>query len=104
MPFGKYRGEFLTEIPPNYLRWLLRECDSIDSYLRRRVEEELYRRSDRDTKLQQEQPQQPPVDFKAILSRVHKEMAMRFHPDRGGHVEAMKAINCVMDRLKELTA
>jgi hypothetical protein len=29
-------------------------------------------------------------------------MAVRFHPDRGGSVEAMTAINVGYDRLKDL--
>jgi hypothetical protein len=26
-PFGKHRGEKITDIPRRYLGWLLRECD-----------------------------------------------------------------------------
>jgi len=27
MPFGKYKGEFVDELPADYIDWLLTECD-----------------------------------------------------------------------------
>jgi hypothetical protein len=27
MPWGKYKGEEIEDIPSGYLRWLARECD-----------------------------------------------------------------------------
>ena len=42
-------------------------------------------------------------DWSRIIRQWLHEMALEFHPDRGGHVEAMKAINIAADRLKELT-
>lgn len=27
MPFGKYKGEFVDELPADYVDWLLAECD-----------------------------------------------------------------------------
>lgn len=37
-----------------------------------------------------------------IVSKWYREMAMKFHPDRGGHHEAMVAINFAYERLKEM--
>jgi hypothetical protein len=30
MPFGKYKGRYLGEIPKDYLHWVLRSCDGLD--------------------------------------------------------------------------
>lgn len=38
MPFGKYRGEILADIPGDYLLWLLRNCRSIKPELRYAIE------------------------------------------------------------------
>lgn len=38
MPFGKHKGQPLTEIPIDYLQWLLRQ-DNIDPYLREALEQ-----------------------------------------------------------------
>lgn len=27
MPFGKYKGEYVDELPADYIDWLLTECD-----------------------------------------------------------------------------
>lgn len=34
MPFGKHRGAFLKELPPNYVWWLLNKADNLDADLR----------------------------------------------------------------------
>ena len=38
MPFGKYRGTALTELPLDYAQWLLRQND-LDAYLREALEQ-----------------------------------------------------------------
>ena len=100
MPFGKYKGELIEHIPTDYLKWLFRECN-LRPPLCYAVERELaIRRTDAAS--------DPPAAQAApawanIIRKWHREMALKFHPDRGGHVEAMKAINHAADRLKELT-
>ena len=37
-----------------------------------------------------------------VVRTWHREMVLKFHPDRGGSNEAMQAINTAHDRLKEL--
>ncbi|HUY93325.1 MAG TPA: DUF3820 family protein [Pirellulales bacterium] len=38
MPFGKHRGLRVTEVPHDYLRWLLRNGMELDGDLRREIE------------------------------------------------------------------
>jgi hypothetical protein len=44
MPFGKYKGRPLNEVPMDYLRWLVRECSGLHSTLRQAVRQEIARR------------------------------------------------------------
>lgn len=38
MPFGKHRGELLTDIPKNYLTWMLNNMDNIQPNLRAAID------------------------------------------------------------------
>jgi hypothetical protein len=38
MPFGKHKGKPLGEVPKDYLQWLLRKADRMDSDTREAVE------------------------------------------------------------------
>lgn len=44
MPFGKWRGHLIEDIPSDYLGWALRGMDHADEELRRQMREELNRR------------------------------------------------------------
>src|SRR5262245_39258080 len=37
MPFGRYRGRPLVDLPTDYLRWLVRECRGLSAGLRRQA-------------------------------------------------------------------
>lgn len=39
MPFGKHKGARLSEIPHDYLRWLLSSADNLTPAFRREIEE-----------------------------------------------------------------
>lgn len=127
MPFGKHRGQYLHEVPTSYLEWCLSNLQDLDSQLRAAMQEALdgqaaeqgersestsgrWRQQSEARQRYQRREQEPPpepgrqlVELKAIIRMWHREMAMKFHPDRGGSVEAMAAINAAHDRLKKLT-
>jgi len=42
MPFGKYRGEPLEDIPPSYLIWVLENCRNIKTSLRTAIYNVIY--------------------------------------------------------------
>jgi hypothetical protein len=44
----------------------------------------------------------PPVQWSGIIRHWSHGLAHDFHPDRGGSVEIMKALNIAHDRLREL--
>jgi Putative quorum-sensing-regulated virulence factor len=104
MPFGRYRGHRLVDLPDPYLTWLL-TLDLRDP-LRTTVHAEARRRGlvghgddhgvpDRDL-------------AEAIVDAGRRTLARRHHPDIGGHHDQMVAINNVADwliaRVRELHA
>jgi hypothetical protein len=97
MHFGKYKGYPFTEIPEDYLRWVLRTCCEDRPRLRKQIEEFLG--------TEESTPSEQATAISDLGSRVsqwYREMNMKFHPDRFGSHEAMTAINTAYLRLKEL--
>lgn len=104
MPFGKYRGRDVADLPEDYTIWLL-EHVRLRPTLRRAVEArlgllELERLRD---ELRAECAQLMGELDNDTIGRWYREMARRFHPDAGGSHEAMKAINAGKELLLELT-
>jgi hypothetical protein len=88
MPFGKHKGEELEDIPVGYLEWVLENCTNIKPWLRDAICEVLG--IDAPTS----RPRAPsPKMPDGIVGRWYSELVKRWHPDRGGSVEAMQAIN-----------
>lgn len=108
MTFGKYRGEHISDVPSDYLQWAFEECDQLPRWVLEEIRRELDQRGRRARRTERppEEPSKPrahpPVDWSTVITKWHREMSMRFHPDRGGSVEAMQAINHATDRLREL--
>lgn len=87
MPFGKYQGCYVEDLPQNYLRWLWENIDLREpllSAVQDSLQEtmDIVKHPDRDT-----------------LKRVYREMARKWHPDRGGSTTAMQAVNDFYERL-----
>ena len=96
MPWGKYKDQLLRDIPPKYLLYVLRSRRPLPPGLRREIRELLGEEA-------AGVDQAPSTgDWQALLRRWHREMVLRFHPDRGGSHEAMAALNLAYERLKEL--
>lgn len=100
IPFGRYRGELLEDVPMGYLRWL---CGiELREPLRTDVEEELRRR--------QANPGAAPVCLPAPVQEAAREiiaagfrtLAKNKHPDAGGSHEAMLNLTAARDALAEL--
>jgi hypothetical protein len=112
MPFGKWKGRLLTAIPYSYLSWLLREATTIDDDLYDAVQAELRRRlvdgdaGDDGGSARGRQGGSAGGGLEArlpdLIQQWYREMALAYHPDRGGSHEAMKAISRAHERLREL--
>jgi hypothetical protein len=100
MPFGKYEGQFMEEIPSSYLEWVLTFAYS--EWLKDGIEEELGQREKepdiRDT------PSQDNMREHAlkIISSGRKAQMHKHHPDAGGTDEAAQGVNLAHDWLQLL--
>jgi|SRR5579871_626496 len=112
MPFGKYRGEPLSEIPTGYLRWVLDTCELRSEDLRDAIEEELESREasrreapprsesgSRNTGTAPPPPSIAKEELRKILRDWYRSLAARFHHDRGNDQNIMRALNVARDEL-----
>jgi hypothetical protein len=95
MPFGRHRGVLLTEVPPDYLAWLLGL--ELREPLRSAVAAEAERR--------QRNAHTPPAPHtprlardalplaEQIITAGYRSLAQKHHPDRGGETRAMQRLN-----------
>ena len=91
MPFGKHRDQLLTDIPIDYLQWVLDNCTRMSPALRTAIQEVL-----------DEPCTENGLTLSSIVSIWYRTLASEFHPDHGGSHEAMKAVNGGRDVLVEL--
>lgn len=106
IPWGKYRGQDLTEIPLSYLVWLLEEAENLKPFLREAIREEVGRR------LGFHKPQQPLVvrvdglDEEKLLAKLNawwRSALLKAHPDKEtGDVRIAQQINRIRDDLEEI--
>lgn len=107
MPFGKHKGEPLGEVPTDYLVWVHAKRIRNPPWLLGAVEAELQRRRNRDRYSSSPPPQQSQttsgtsVQVADAVRRWFAKLALQYHPDRGGSVEAMRIVNQAHDLLKK---
>lgn len=93
MPFGRYVGQPLREVPDDYLTWLARSIELYEPLKSAVVAEIHYR----------EQPQRPnPAGQQLDVRAWFRRMSLQFHPDHGGSAEAMKALEAGRKLLEEM--
>jgi hypothetical protein len=114
MPFGKYAGWELEEIPADYLTWLLTielkpwlreavadECERRADERERRWEEHERRREERERRTAPPPPVGPvicfPLEEVPLIRRVFdagfRSLVKKLHPDAGGDVREMQRLN-----------
>ncbi len=96
MPFGRYRGWELEELPDSYLEWLMFEI-VLREPLRSAVRREFAARSRR---REYEATAISTLDTDRIRE-IYRDLAWQYHPDRiGGNGDVMKGINIFYERLQ----
>lgn len=111
MPFGKYIGVELRDLPEDYLDWLL--TIELRTRLRNAVEEEYFLRFRR---YPDAQPSHHPTQVGIYVDRTqvtlvglvfnegYRAVARRFHPDTGGDVQQMQVLNALAESVREQLA
>jgi hypothetical protein len=95
MPFGRYRGELLKNLPFTYLEWLM-SLDDLRQPLRSHLEEEYRRR-------EFSQKAEPVIDPRIVDELVGaglRSLSKKYHPDMGGDHNRMISLNCTADWLR----
>ena len=92
MPFGKFRGQPITDIPSSYLVFVAEQCQNVDPSLLALVRLEVASR------YSQFALTRPAID-KAYMVDWIRRASLHAHPDRGGSVGMMKLVNELRERL-----
>ena len=83
MPFGKFKGYEIRDLPDNYLGWLYEIVEP--GYLADCVYAEYQHRFGEDFK-------SAPPRVREIIEAGFKALALKYHPDVGGSGDAMREI------------
>jgi len=117
--FGKYEGEFIEDVPTDYLEWCLDNLKDMKLPLRAAFRAELKRRGALDEPAhnricprcealaRQRDSERAALAYQADdLRRTwdgwYRRLTLLLHPDRGGDTESMKLLNNANDELTEL--
>jgi Putative quorum-sensing-regulated virulence factor len=114
MTFGKYKGKRINKLPTEYLTWCLNKCDTLTDEYRTAIEEELAAREGKPPEDETDEAPEAatgarPPRISAVgqsligeVRMLFRNMAFKYHPDRGGSDEAMQALNDFHDQVQEL--
>jgi hypothetical protein len=104
MPWGKFAGQPLHELPLGYLGWALEEAQSLNFELRKAIQDEIKRC------LGVDDPPRWPLALvpgpetadaaNELIVAGFRVVAMKAHPDRGGSHHAMLAATAARDWLR----
>ena len=99
MPFGKYRGTLIEDIPTDYLEWVVEVIDSHNPRLLEAIKDEL---SMRHASSETSRPVET-WTVRRIIEVGRRALAKKYHPDYGGNHEQMVALNNAGDWLLRQT-
>jgi Putative quorum-sensing-regulated virulence factor len=95
IPFGKYNGKLLTDLPDQYIAWLLSPGVELREPLRQSVVGEASRRER--VREAERAAALVTADVVAAANEIIKQgvrvLTRINHPDAGGSVDTMKAVN-----------
>jgi hypothetical protein len=99
MPFGKFKGWLLEDLPDWYIPWILANID-LREPLRSGIEREYQRRE-----AAEEQTDVVPAELikmaEQIVSVGYRSLALKCHPDAGGDHRTMAGLNAAVAFLRK---
>jgi hypothetical protein len=99
MPFGRYRGRLLSELPDDYLGWLA-TLDDLRKPLARAVAQEVRRRQDWAAESAPRITAPAPRLALEIVNVGFRRLAIQLHPDAGGDHTDMQELNAAVEWLR----
>lgn len=109
MPFGKYKGKVLENLPVGYLDWVLDWMNSEESGWMSHRRAQLWDALDKEWERRKSGPNgnlRLPPSAKRLLPEFilvgYKAMARRYHPDVGGTKDQMIALTELKKALEKL--
>jgi hypothetical protein len=107
MPFGKYRGVEVQDLPDSYICWLVDEVD-LFGQLRLDVHREYFHRLHQaESRNQGATIRIEPADVelaRLIVNHGYRSASKLFHPDAGGDPAMMVKLNGVVESLRSQLA
>jgi hypothetical protein len=88
----------LDQIPVSYLAWVLENCSNASPVLRLAIWKVLDSCPDDGPAARPEAP----ANWAEVVTQWYRQMALRYHPDRGGTDAEMKVVNDAYERLQKL--
>lgn len=98
LPFGKYRGIPLDQVPKNYLVWCLDTINDLRPALRKAIELEVF--GDH-----QDYEAGKVAGVKLAIDSIkswHRKEAITHHPDKGGDRKTMALVNVLRDEIVQV--
>jgi hypothetical protein len=100
MPFGKFRGWPLPDLPDDYLRWL-RTLPTLREPLRSAIAEEWARRGEGRSGVGSLAAEVRPL-VEEVVAVGYRQLAKVHHPDHGGAKRTMQRLNDAVDWLRRV--
>jgi uncharacterized protein (DUF3820 family) len=98
MPFGKFRGQEVAELPASYLVWCWENVALRSPELRLAIQEAICQRLQTEGVL-------PPPWRQGWFQQVYRLLCREFHPDRrSGSDEGMRAINRLAELVQQVAS
>lgn len=104
MPFGKYKGIDVREIPDDYLEWVWRECTVTSLWLKRYLEQmfgPMPNQAEPEVKRVYESQTKVMILIDGVMKNWGRRLTLKYHPDRGGSHEQMLVVNEAVESLKK---
>jgi hypothetical protein len=110
MPFGKYTGWRIEELPDDYLDWLYTQADIRSKWLRSPIKQEYLARRSGERGNGKNPAKRAGLDhivavcpelFAELVQCGYRKLAQAGHPDHGGSLEKMRQLNSLVESLRQ---